>query len=257
MRRNIFWKIPLGQVAVVCVLVGAWQLLAMRAGPVFLPGPASALSTLLDGLHRRWMVPHLWTTLLEVLGGYAWAVAIGLSLGFLLGASPLLFGAYESPLLNLYAIPKVTLFPLFLAAFKLGISSKIAFGAFHGLFPVAIYTWTAMRTMNPVHLKVARVLGLGPLATFRRVVFPAVLPGIVTGLRLGFNLTLLGVVLGEMFASRAGMGFLLMSFGAAFDASRILAVILVLFMIALIGNAILLALERRVKGVPELHLHVS
>jgi len=238
-------------------LVLAWQLLSLRAGPVFLPGPASALSTLLDGLQRGWMIPHLWTTLVEILGGYAWAVGIGLSLGFSLGASPLLLGAYEGPLLNLYAVPKVTLFPLFLAAFKLGIASKIAFGAFHGLFPVAIYTWTAMRTMNPVHLKVARALRLSPVDTFWRVVFPAVLPGIVTGLRLGFNLTLLGVVLGEMFASRAGMGFLLMSFGAAFDASRILAVILALFMIALIANALLLALERRVRGVPEVHLRVS
>lgn len=257
MRRSISWKIRLGQVAVVCVSVVAWQFLALRAGPMFLPGPGPVLSTLLDGLYRGWMVPHLWTTLIEVLGGYAWAVAIGLSVGSSLGVSPLLFGAYEGLVLNLYAIPKVTLFPLFLAAFGLGMTSKIAFGAFHGLFPVAIYTWTAMRTMNPVHLKVARVLGLGPLATFRRVVFPAVLPGIVTGLRLGLNLTLLGVVVGEMFASRAGMGFLLMSFGAAFDASRILAVIVVLFIVALIGNAILLFLERRVKGVPELHLHVS
>jgi NitT/TauT family transport system permease protein len=255
--RDLSWRIRLGQAVVMVVLVLAWQLLSLRAGPVFLPGPASALSTLLDGLQRGWMIPHLWTTLVEILGGYAWAVGIGLSLGFSLGASPLLLGAYEGPLLNLYAVPKVTLFPLFLAAFKLGIASKIAFGAFHGLFPVAIYTWTAMRTMNPVHLKVARALRLSPVDTFWRVVFPAVLPGIVTGLRLGFNLTLLGVVLGEMFASRAGMGFLLMSFGAAFDASRILAVILALFMIALIANALLLALERRVRGVPEVHLRVS
>jgi NitT/TauT family transport system permease protein len=255
--RDLSWRIRLGQAVVMVALVLAWQLLSLRAGPVFLPGPASALSTLLDGLQRGWMIPHLWTTLVEILGGYAWAVGIGLSLGFSLGASPLLLGAYEGPLLNLYAVPKVTLFPLFLAAFKLGIASKIAFGAFHGLFPVAIYTWTAMRTMNPVHLKVARALRLSPVDTFWRVVFPAVLPGIVTGLRLGFNLTLLGVVLGEMFASRAGMGFLLMSFGAAFDASRILAVILALFMIALIANALLLALERRVRGVPEVHLRVS
>jgi len=255
--RNLSWRIRLGQAAVMVAFVLAWQLLSLRAGPVFLPGPASAISTLLDSLQRGWMIPHLGTTLVEILGGYAWAVAIGLSLGFSLGASPLLLGAYEGPLLNLYAVPKVTLFPLFLAAFKLGIASKIAFGAFHGLFPVAIYTWTAMRTMNPVHLKVARALRLSPVDTFWRVVFPAVLPGIVTGLRLGFNLTLLGVVLGEMFASRAGMGFLLMSFGAAFDASRILAVILALFMLALIANALLLTLERRIKGVPEVHLRVS
>ncbi|MBI3998891.1 MAG: hypothetical protein HY355_07645 [Armatimonadetes bacterium] len=65
---------------------------------------------------------------------------------------------------------------------------------------------------------------------------------------MGFNLTFLGVLLGEMFASRAGLGFLLMSFGAAFDMERILVVILKVSVPALAINALLLALERRIRG---------
>ncbi|WP_366724952.1 ABC transporter permease [Thermus scotoductus] len=194
------------------------------------------------------MVPHFLTTLLEVFVGYVWAVILGLSLGYLLGTNSLLFRAYEGPLLSLYAIPKVVLYPLFLAAFKLGSNAVIAFGAFHGLFPIAIYTWTAIRSMNPVHLKVARSLGLTSFDILRWVAIPATLPGIVVGLRLGFNLTLLGVILGEMFASRSGLGFLLMSFGGAYVPSRILAVVLCVFFVALVINGLLLTLERRVKS---------
>jgi NitT/TauT family transport system permease protein len=257
MRGERWQDVRVGQVAVVCGVVAGWQLLAMKAGSTFLPGPGEALATLVDGVRRGWMVPHLVITLIGVLGGYACAVVVGLAIGFLLGASPALYGAYEGPLLSLYAVPKVTLFPLFLAAFGLGIESKIAFGAFHGLFPVAIYTWTAMRTMKLVHLKVARSLGLSRLETLRWVVWPAVVPGIVTGLRLGFNVTFLGVVLGEMFASRSGMGFLLMSFGGAFDASRIVAVIVAVFVIGVGCNWLLIGVERKVRGVRGLELAVS
>ena len=249
------WRIRLGQSSVVAALLLGWQAAALQVGPVFLPSPAAAVGTIVGGLREGWLVGHLATTLWETFWGYVWAASIGLVIGFALGQSRLLREAYEGPLLSLYSIPKVTLFPIFLFAFKLGPASKIAFGAFHGLFPIAIYTWTAMRTINPVHLKVARALRLGPLATFVRIVVPAVLPAIVTGLRLGFNLTFLGVLLGEMFASRAGLGFLLMSFGAAFDMERILAVILTVSLLALAINALLLALERRIRGgAPEVRV---
>ncbi len=246
------WQIRVGQVALVAVLILVWYLTATQVGTAFLPSPAAALDTLIRGMREGWLGPDLVTTLWEVLWGYLWAAGIGLIIGFSLGQNRLLREAYEGPLLSLYSIPKVTLFPIFLFLFKLGSPSKIAFGAFHGLFPIAIYTWTAMRTMNPVQLKVARALRLKPMATFTRVVVPSVLPAIVTGLRLGFNLTFLGVLLGEMFASRAGLGFLLMSFGAAFDMARIIAVILVVSLLALGLNGVLLAMERRIgRGGPE------
>lgn len=247
--------VRLGQVSVVAAVLLIWQAAAIRVGPVFLPSPAAALGIITDGLREGWFTPHLGTTLWEVAWSYAWAAGIGLAIGFSLGQSRLLREAYEGPLLSLYSIPKVTLFPLFLFAFKLGSASNIAFGAFHGLFPIAIYTWTAMRTINPVHLKVARAMRLGRISTFTGVVIPAVLPAIVTGLRLGFNLTFLGVLLGEMFASRAGLGFLLMSFGAAFDMERILAVILTVALLAVAINAVLLAVEWRIRGgAPEVRV---
>ncbi len=249
------WRVRLGQISVVAVVILAWQVAAVTVGPIFLPSPSATVGAIVGGIREGWLGPHLATTLWEALGGYVCAAGIGLAIGFAIGQSRLLREAYEGPLLSLYSIPKVTLFPLFLFAFKLGAASKIAFGAFHGLFPIAIYTWTAMRTINPVHLKVARALRLGPVATFTRVVVPAVLPVIVTGLRLGFNLTFLGILLGEMFASRAGLGFLLMSFGAAFDMGRILAVILIVSFLAVAVNAVLLALERRIRGAaPEVRL---
>ena len=236
---------PLDWAVVPVLAVAAWQLLSWAVGPAFLPSPWAAGLRAAIGIREGWLLQDLAVTLTEVVWGFAWAAGIGLVVGFALGGSALLRAAYEGPLLALYSIPKVTLFPIFLFVFKLGPPSKIAFGAFHGLFPVAIYTWTAMTTVRPVYFKVARMLRMSSLATFTHIVLPAVAPAIVTGLRLGFNLTFLGVLLGEMFASRAGLGFLLMSFGAAFDATQILATILVIFAAALLGNVPFLLLERR------------
>ncbi|HEY8486258.1 MAG TPA: ABC transporter permease subunit [Limnochordales bacterium] len=240
-----WWAHRAGALALPAATVAAWQLASWAAGPDFLPSPWAAAGRALAGFREGWLWQELALTLMELAGGFAWAVVLGLGLGFALGGSALLRAAYEGPLVALYSIPKVTLFPLFLFAFKLGPASKVAFGAFHGLFPIAIYTWTAMSTVRPVYFKVARLLRLRPAAVFARIVLPAVAPAVVTGLRLGFNLTFLGVILGEMFASRAGLGFLLMSFGATFDATQILATILVIFAVALAGNLPLLWWERR------------
>ncbi len=243
-----------GQALVPVAFVGAWAAVARVVGPDFLPGPLETVATFRHGLATGWLTENIGTTLFSLAWGFAWATAVGLPLGLALGLSPLLREAYEGPLMSLYAVPKVTLFPIFLFLFKLGPESKIAFGAFHGLFPVAILTWTAMRAVRPVHLKLARSLRLSLWQTARCVVVPSILPSLVTGLRLGLNLTFLGVILGEMFGARRGLGHLLMASGAAFDMGRIVVVVCLVALLALAANAALLLAQRRLErrvGVPQ------
>ena len=76
---------------------------------------------------------------------------------------------------------------------------------------VSIFAMNAVRNINPTHIRTARALRLSPWATARTVLVPAALPEIVTGIRVGFSLTLIGTVLGEMFASQKGLGYLLMN----------------------------------------------
>jgi len=241
------WWIAAGQAAVPLALLGGWAATARLAGPEFLPGPAATAQVFLHGLATGWLTENLGVTLYEVAWGFAWSVLVGFPLGLALGLSPLLREAYEGPLLSLYAIPKVTLFPIFLFLFKLGPESKIAFGAFHGLFPVAILTWSAMRAIPGVHLKLARSLRLTPWQTVRHVVIPSILPSLAIGLRLGLNLAFLGVILGEMFGARHGLGQLLMAGGAAFDMDRIVVVLCVVALLALTANAALLLAQRRLE----------
>ena len=89
--------------------------------------------------------------------------------------------------------------------------AKVAFGALHGIIPVVLFTMNAVRNVNRTYLRAGRALRLTPAQTAWFVLVPATLPEIFSGLRIGFSLTLLGTMLGELFASQRGLGFLLMT----------------------------------------------
>jgi NitT/TauT family transport system permease protein len=150
-------------------------------------------------------------------------------------------------LVALYSIPKVTLYPILLLTFGLGISAKIAFGALHGFIPVSLFTINAVRNVRPIFLKTGRVLKLGRMAMVSRIVIPAALPEIFSGLRIGFSLTMIGTVLGEMFASQKGLGYLLMNAIGLHNVDIIMAITLMLIIFAAGMSSILLMIDR--------HLH--
>jgi NitT/TauT family transport system permease protein len=103
----------------------------------------------------------------------------------------------------------------------------------------------AVRNIKPVYVKAARTLHLGAPATALRVLIPAALPEVVTGLRVGFSLTLLGVLIGEMFASKAGLGFLIINAIGLADIRTMMAVVLMLFLFAVVASSILLWIDHR------------
>jgi NitT/TauT family transport system permease protein len=104
----------------------------------------------------------------------------------------------------------------------------------------------AVRGVRPVYFRTARALRLGPLATARHVILPACLPGIVSGLRIGFSLTLLGTLIGEMFASQRGLGHMVIRAMETNDVRLLIALALFLVTVATGAGALLLAIDRRV-----------
>src|SRR6185312_7399644 len=145
--------------------------------------------------------------------GYALAISAvaGVALGLLLGLRRFAGEVAEPILASFYTIPKVTLYPVMLLVFGLGLSAKVAFGVIHGMIPIVLFTLAAVKNIPPVLLRTARAMRLRPGQIAARVLAPAVLPEIVTGLRVGFALTMLGVLIGEMFASQRGLGFLIIN----------------------------------------------
>ena len=173
------------------------------------------------------------------------AVVLGLAIGFLLGAHRFSSEIFEPMLVAFYSIPKITLYPIILLAFGLGLPAKIAFGAIHGVVPVAVFTMAAVRNLNPILFKTARVLRLKPAKFVASVLLPAALPEIFTGLRVGFSLTLIGTLLGEMFGSQRGLGYLLMTAIGLQNVQLIMAVTLLIVLFAASVSTLLIVVDRR------------
>ena len=236
--------IKLGVIAVPVLIVVLWQLSSILFGELILPSPLNTFSVLKGGLiENGWLFSDLKDTMIELLFGYLLAVILGLIIGFILGMHRFSGEILEPFVLNIYAIPKVTLFPIFLFIFGLGMESKIAFGFFHGIFPIIILTMGAIKDIKKVYLKVGRSFRLNPLQVYKEIVFPSILPSLMTGLRLGFNLSFIGVILGEMAASRSGLGYTLMKSEEAFYMEKIISIVVVLALIALAVNYLYYAIE--------------
>ena len=241
------WRAHMDTALLVAALVGAWQLLHFAVGGDALPSPLAASRRLVHLLAD----PDFAANAAETARAFGYALLIswigGLGLGVLLGAHRLTGDVFEPMLVTLYAIPKITLYPVILLLFGLGISAKIAFGALHGIIPVVLFTMTAVRNIHPVHLKSARALHLTPAATALHVILPATLPEVFSGFRIGFALTLLGTLIGEMFASQRGIGYLLVHAMQNNEPEIIVALALLLVAFATIASSLLLALDRRLR----------
>ena len=224
----------------------AWTLLFLWAGSEAISPPGATLRRVWEYLGSAQFWPHAMATGLAFAYACVIALAGGLALGVALGANRLAGQVGEPILSSLYSIPKITLYTVILLVFGLGVSAKVAFGALHGIFPVALFTIGALKNTSPVLIKTARVLRLTPVEAARTVLLPAALPEIVTGLRIGFSATLLGTLIGELFASDQGLGFILIRAMEAHKVLDIMALTLLLFAFAAVANVLLLTLERRV-----------
>lgn len=225
-----------------------WQLLYLAVGDIALTSPWQTIGAAASMLRSPNFWPHLTETGSAFLLGYVIAVVGGVALGLLLGVHRLSGDVAEPILVTLYSIPKITLYPIILLVFGIGMSAKVAFGAIHGIIPIIIFSMNAMRNINPVYLQTGRALRLSPVALARTILIPAAVPEIFTGLRVGFALTLVGTLMGEMFGSQRGLGYLLMQAIGVHDMEAILSVSLILVAFAVIVSVIMMEFDRRLHG---------
>jgi NitT/TauT family transport system permease protein len=242
--------LPLESLILTAALLVAWQILFEIVGIQAMTPPVATFSNLAHLLTTETFWGHVEETARAFFLALLLAVLLGLVIGFALGAHRFSGEVFEPILVSFYSIPKITLYPIILLAFGLGLPAKIAFGTIHGIVPVAIFTMGAVRNVNPVLLKTARVFRLGLWKLIRSVLLPATLPEIFTGIRLGFSLTLIGTLLGEMFGSQSGLGYLLMTAIGLQNVQLIMAVTLLIVLFAASVSTLLTVIDHR------LHRHM-
>ena len=236
-----------GVALMLAILLVLWESVHLAVGADALSSPWATLLKLAHMLAAGELTTHIAATATALAYALALSIVGGVALGLLLGAHRLTGAVAEPILLNLYSIPKVTLYPLVLLVFGLGLSAKVAFGVMHGLAPIAIFTMNAIRQLRPVYLRTAKTLHMSWPQTLRHVLLPAILPELASGLQLGFALTLLGVLIGEMFASQRGLGYVIVNAMNLGDTATVMAVALLLTLCAVSCNALFIVWGRRLR----------
>jgi NitT/TauT family transport system permease protein/taurine transport system permease protein len=232
------WLILLG------VLV-FWELFP-RTGMIpelFLP----ALSKVLVVLVTDWRMylSQLGVTLYEVAFAMLIACGAGIVAGALVGGVALLRNLLLPVFSSLYAVPIVILYPIFTAWFGIGSESKIIFAGVYGFFPVMLSTAAGIRTIDEQLLLAARSMGATVPQQITRVIIPASIPTVLTGLRLGGALTIIGVVVSEMLTSAAGIGYVVTFYRTILDSAHVFGAIVMILLLSIAFDTLARAIERR------------
>jgi ABC-type nitrate/sulfonate/bicarbonate transport system permease component len=184
-------------------------------------------------------------TILEIGVAYGLSILVGFAVGVGVGSTDLSRKSLYPIILLLYAVPQVTLMPLVVLFFGLGPAAKIFFGFSHGVFPVIVNTVAGMRNVNQLYMRAASSMGASRAEVVRHVLFPNMVPAFFVGLRLAMTLTLLGVILAELYVSTGGIGYFTRLYAESYNPAPLFALIGSLAVIAVSFNELVRVAERR------------
>lgn len=232
----------------ILVFLLIWEL-APRIGLVnilFISPPSIVLTSMYNLILSGELIHHTASSLIRVSTGFGIALIVALPLGFLLGGWFKNFETSVNPLLQVLGQANpFTLFPVFMALLGIGEVSKIAIIYWVCQWPVLFNTITGIRNVDPLLIKMGRTAGLSKIEMFRKVLLPASLPTVFTGIRMGAAFSFFMLIGAEMIGAHSGLGFMIIQAQATFQIPKMYAGIVTVALLGIIINYVMLQLERR------------
>lgn len=232
---------------VLALVAGAalWELLGWSLGLQWLPPFSKVMQALVQFVGSGVILANLRLSLQGLIVGFSLSLVLGVSLGALMGRYRPVEKALDLYVHALFVCPSIVFAPIFFAIFGLSDASRIAIIVVYSMFVIVINTATAIRTVDPVLVEMARSFGCREAQIFRRILLPASLPLVFAGIRLGMGRAVKGMINGEMLIAFVGLGALAQRYGAQFDAAKVFAIAMVVLIIGLISNALVQMLDNR------------
>ena len=188
---------------------------------------------------------HLWITLLETALAFGIGTLMGLACGLWLALSPMAAAILDPYIKAMNSMPRVILAPIFAVWFGLGVASKVALGVTLVFFIVFFNVYQGVKEVSPVVLSNARMLGASQRQLLRHVYVPSAMSWVFSSLHTSVGLAFVGAVVGEYLGSSRGVGYLILQAEGAFDINTVMAGILVLTVFALVLDAAVGVVEKR------------
>lgn len=243
------WRV-LRSTSVIAAFLAVWEL-APRIGlvdKVFLPPFSEVVTAWLTIAGNGQLWEHVSASLSRALAGLAVAVVASIPLGIAIAwYRPV--AEFLNPLLELFRnTAALALLPVFILILGIGETSKVALVIYASSFPILLNTISGVRTVDPLLIKSARSLGLSPIRLFQKVILPAAVPTIFTGLRMAAASSILVLIAAEMVGAKAGLGYLITASQLNFQIPNMYAGIVTIALVGVVFNGILVAIEGRLSG---------
>ncbi|HYM84518.1 MAG TPA: ABC transporter permease [Candidatus Dormibacteraeota bacterium] len=233
------------------ILLVAWQLIVLIGGyPEFiLPGPAVVLTRFVRAWIEGPLPEHTWTTLVEIVLGFAAGAALGLGAGALLARSKRASLVLSPYFVAAQSTPILALAPLLVLWFGDGLLGKIVICALIVFFPVAVSTMVGLRTVDRRLIELGRSLRASRRRILASIELPAALPQILGGMRVGVTLAVVGAVIAEWAGAKGGLGWLInLTRGSSFDTPLLFATLLTIALLGVGLYGLMTLVERRLVG---------
>ncbi|WP_040807485.1 ABC transporter permease [Nocardia concava] len=243
---RVAWRI--GKPTIVIVLFLALWEAAPRLGlvdEIFLPPFSTVVQAGLELIRNGQMWDNVSTSVTRSLIGFGIALLAAIPVGVAIAwYKPI--ADFLNPVLELFRnTAALALLPVFILILGIGETSKIALVVYAGFFPILLNTISGVRTVDPLLIKSAVSLGFSPLRLFQKVILPAAVPSIFTGIRMAASGSILVLIAAEMFGARAGLGYLITAAQQNFQIPDMYAGIVAIALVGLVYNGVLVTIERR------------
>lgn len=240
---------PLIMLVELIVVIGAWQIVSsahvMPANAV--SSPYSVAREFAQGfVTQRFIWTDLATSGEEVGIGYSLGLAVGVLIGFLMGSFRTAREAFDPIVMFLYAIPMVAVAPLLIVWFGIGLLPKVLLVFVAVTLVITVNTEVGVHGVDRALLDMARTFRVSRLAVIRKVVLPSSLPSIIAGMRLAVGLSLIMVVVAELFGATKGIGYYIINAGTSYNTAGVLMGIFILAIVSIAFSSALRSIERRV-----------
>ena len=229
----------------VFLVVWEWAGTTVENGKLYFSTPSLVIATFVSMLSTGEIWNDMWVSFQEFAIGYLASIVVAIPLGIAMGWYRRL-NALLNPLVSaFYATPRIALMPLIIIWFGIGIYSKITVVFLGAVFQILITTITGVRTLDESLIRAARSFGATDRKVFLSIALPGSVPFILTGLKLAVGRALIGVVVGEMIAAEAGVGYMMAKAGATFQTGTVMVGVLIIAVFGMISMDLLGRVERR------------
>jgi ABC-type nitrate/sulfonate/bicarbonate transport system permease component len=236
----------LGALGVACFLgLWEWAGTSSESGKLFFSAPSLVMNAFLKLAAQGSIWNDVWLSFQEFAIGYLASIAVGLPLGIAMGWYRRVNALFDPLVSAFYATPRVALVPLLLIWFGIGIGSKVALVFLGAVFPILISTLAGMRSLDASLIKVARSFGASDRQIFATVALPGSVPFVLAGLKLGVGRALIGVVVAELVAAQAGVGYMMAKAGATFQTDRVMVGVVLIAFAGIVSIELLRRIEQR------------